>query len=422
MTIHSASHLDIIDCAACHVRKIGDEAWNTGGAVVDATGPDHEGRLTDHENDYVLRDMEENLCYTWQNGKVIPSSALTTIFYRDVCGTIDINNDGLGGGMDPPLMPDVLQINIDNSWTSMSMDTSGNVDNATIRNRLDTFSLALAPETIKLCAMVVPFKVTHNVSPAIYALGHNCNDCHNAAAGIFNGNYDLQGKDMTLTYTANSTTCALTKVNNGVDPTDFHFNVVTKLGNRAIPRQVFSAANNMPPVPRSYFLYEDDLTISSGGITSVKGTPVTYTTRAGWIAYLNGITPDARVWPDANVTVTGADAGPNAHGYGVGCNVTSAACVTQGYGADNNRTDGCNCTMIWEMYDATIFNSLDFEADDVGDGASYTWNFTDGTGQQTGRTVSHTFNTLGVIKVTLTVVDAWGIADPQMVLINVKRP
>ncbi len=417
MTIHSASHLDIIDCAACHVRKIGDEAWNTGGAMVDATGPDHEGRLTDHENDYVLRDMEENLCYTWQNGKVIPSSALTTIFYRDKNDSVDINNDGRGGGMDPPLMPDVLQIDIDNGWTTMSMDLSGNITEADIDTRILGLNAGLkAGANIKLCAMTVPFRVTHNVSPASYALGHSCGDCHGAAAGIFNGDYRLQGDAMTLSYNATAQTTLLTKVNTTNDATDVHGNMKTKLGNRSIPRLVFSGVDNMPPVNRSEFLYEDNLTKSSGGITDVDGG--THTTRTGWIAYLNGITEPTRTWPDANVTVTGEDAGPYDHGYGIGCDAGNATyCATNGIDDPD-----CNCTMVWDMYDATIFNSLTFTADDVGDGASYTWNFTDGTGQQTGRIVSHTFNTLGVIKVTLTVVDAWGIADPQMVLINVKRP
>ena len=83
----NGDHLDIISCSACHTRKLGhgptqDQIdadglvdadgisrsthhslyeWGTGGAMVDSTGPDAEGRLTDHENINTERLMENNL-------------------------------------------------------------------------------------------------------------------------------------------------------------------------------------------------------------------------------------------------------------------------------------------------------------------------------------------------------------------------
>jgi len=44
----NASHLDIIECNTCHVRKLDNYS---GAAMVDATGKDHAGRLADHENE-----------------------------------------------------------------------------------------------------------------------------------------------------------------------------------------------------------------------------------------------------------------------------------------------------------------------------------------------------------------------------------
>ena len=414
--VADASHLDIIDCSACHVRKISDEVWNTGGAVVDATGPDHEGRLTDHANEYVLRDMEENLCYTWQGGKIIASSALSTIFYRDKDDTgTDINNDGMLGGMDAPLMPDILQVDLDNGWTNISEDLAGIITPDDIQVRLNAMMTGLGSTSILLCNMTVPFKVTHNVSPAIYALGHSCGDCHGGSAGIFNGLYDLQGKHMDLSYNATQTT-PLTRVNPATtnDLTDVHFNLKNKTNTRSIPRVVFHGQGNMPPVDRSEFLYEDNLTISVGNIRSVEDT--VYTTRAGWVAYLNGITADPPTYPTANISVTGYSGTPYLHGYGIGCDVEAP-----GVDPDDPSTWG-SCQMVWDMIDCDVYDTLTFEATDVGPGATYTWNFADGGGQASGISVDHTFNLLGVCKVILTVQDMWGMVDQKMIEVNVERP
>lgn len=532
-----ASHLDIIDCAACHVRKIATGPWNTGGAVVDASGPDHDGRLADHENDYVYRDMQENLCYTWQGTKIIPSSVLTTIFWRDkddVAG--DVNNDGLIDGMDTPLMTHVLGIDMYNNATTMSEDNLGIIDSTVIAERiswltsdLDSYLGTTNSFVIKLCSMAVPFKVTHNVSPATYALGHSCNDCHNATAGIFNGPYALQGKHMDLSYDAAQVT-PLTWVNAKEATTDFHPNTKNKGATRSIACKPFSGgSDNLTAIDRSEILYETtfstrnkawttgsanitsvaidfsvpsklkglalaieatNATATSANVTRIKkvGSAVatvgalitdlgtfadgslfefevkddggnatrivpkagykirispststkglglinevwtaksvkgvdqnTYATRALWVAYLNGITDPGRTYPDANVTVSSNSTAGYAHGYGIGCDAGNAT-----YCYDNGIDDAsCNCTMVWKMWDVVIFNSLTFTADDVGPGAVYMWDWNDGTGRETGNPKTHTFNSLGVKKVTLTVVDAWGIADPEMVLINVKRP
>jgi hypothetical protein len=429
--VADASHLDVIDCAACHVRKISDEVWNTGGAVVDATGNDHVGRQADHENDWVIRDMNQNLAYQWQYGKVISTGVLTTVFWRNTDGNEDVNNDGVNGtaGIDTPLTTDVLAINLDNAWTNMSYDYEGNITEARVTTRIAEFNTEFGGTTaMKMCTLSVPFIVNHNVSAKGDALGHACDDCHSAGSdGLWNGDYELQGKLMDMSYTATTQATAFTKVNSKTQATDFHPNLKNKLGTRSIAVQPFSATGaNLDSVKRYELLYGGNFT-ADGNITSVNATSVTYTDRASWIAYLNGITDPGRTYPDANVTVGGADAGAYLHCYPnrAGCNAAnSTGCWRPG----NTERPGCNstdtsaCLTCWDMYDVTLFNSATFAADDVGAGAVYMWDWNDGTGQQTGNPVSHTFNSLGVKKVTLTVVDAWGIADPQMVLINVKRP
>ena len=95
-----------MDCSACHSRKISSSVWNTGGAVVDATGVDAAGRLADHENEFVDRNnMTDRTGLAWYGGKLIRVGLLNTMFYRDKNDVdFDANLDGRGGGMDALLM------------------------------------------------------------------------------------------------------------------------------------------------------------------------------------------------------------------------------------------------------------------------------------------------------------------------------
>jgi hypothetical protein len=447
MTINSASHLDVIDCAACHIRKIGDEAWNTGGCVVDATGPDLSGRLTDHENHYVLRNMEENLCYTWLDKKVVPASVLTTIFYRDIAGGFDANRDGGNAGMDALLMPDVLRIDIDNGWTNMAEDLLGTITESDIDARLNVFNLdtRMIGADIKLCAMAVPFRVTHNVSPAGYALGHSCDDCHGAAAGIFNGAYDLQGEHMNLSYNATTQTTGLTSVNSPAQSTDVHGNLKTKLGTRSIARRVFSGFDSMPPVDRSEFLYEDNLT-ASGNIKAVTSPYTVYTTRAGWVGYLNTLdTSGCACYPSAVASCTGPYNVQGLHGYGIGCNcgndtytyfdgdVSPTTGIVYGVNAtDDSDYEHCVAPSPWVIYEVKACQDINFHAEDVC-GGEYWWNFNDASGltnipgnsvsavSAVGQNVTHEFRDLGIFKVTLTVKNLYGNVDSQMIEVNVVK-
>jgi len=447
-TINSASHLDVIDCAACHVRKIGDEAWNTGGCVVDATGPDLSGRLTDHENHYVLRNMEENLCYTWLDKKVVPASVLTTIFYRDKndAAGFDMNRDGLAGGMDALLMPDVLRIDIDNGWTNMAEDLHGVITEADIDTRIAAFEgdTRLTGSDIKLCAMAVPFRVTHNVSPAGYALGHSCDDCHGAPVGIFNGTYELQGENMNLSYNATKQTTGLTSVNTPSQSTDVHGNLKNKMGNRSIARRVFSGVDNMPPVPRMDFLYEDDL--GGASIVAVNGT--TYNTKAEWIDYLNNIDVEAcSCYPTATATMVVDGDNVTAQGfrgYGIGCNCDNASdptCFPSDpgsiglHGAVYRVNGGVTCQDIWWIYEVQVCTDVTFHGDDDDcPGTEYYWNFNDASGltnipggssvsaiSAVGQDVTHEFRKLGLYKVVLTVKNLYGNVDSNMILVNVVK-
>ena len=73
------SHLDIMTCEACHVLKLSDRTdfANDGAAMVDATGPDAEGRLADHDNQYVRRNAG-TLALSWYKGKLLKTAYLTS--------------------------------------------------------------------------------------------------------------------------------------------------------------------------------------------------------------------------------------------------------------------------------------------------------------------------------------------------------
>ncbi|MBN2332507.1 MAG: hypothetical protein JXO50_05300 [Deltaproteobacteria bacterium] len=283
--VANASHLDIIDCAACHVRKIADPAtnpWNTGGAIVDATGADIEGRMADHENEYVHREMYDpdddatNITFSWLQGKIIATSVLNTVYWRDKNDVNhDVNADGRGGGMDTPLTTHVLAVNEVNGWTNLAEDNHGHITSTEIGARITALENGLPALTgkpgtpvIKISTMAVPFKVNHNIAPKQYAIGKQCTDCHGNTAdldsdgdgisngGIFNGAYTMQGVNMDMTNLATQVT-PLTKANSFEDVTDFHPNTKNKLATRTIPIKNWSGLTTMRAVDRSETLWEN---------------------------------------------------------------------------------------------------------------------------------------------------------------------
>ncbi len=304
----NASHLDIIDCAVCHVRKISTASWNTGGALVDATGKDADGRLADHENIYVSRFMYDNvndvtnLSYSWLNGKIIATSVLNTVYWRDKNDVNhDVNADGRGGGMDTPLMTHVLAVNMASGWAAMTSDLSGNIADADVATRISALEAALPGLTgkpnaphIKLTTMAVPFKVNHNVAPKQYALGKLCSDCHGAANGIYHGQYAMQGTLTNLNYNNATQGTPLTKANSFEDPTDFHPNTKNKTKTRTIPIRMFSNNTTMRPIDRAELLYEttfkarntawhdDSSPISSVSAIGFPGAGTTTFNTKGW--------------------------------------------------------------------------------------------------------------------------------------------
>jgi hypothetical protein len=421
-----SSHLDIVGCEACHISKLPNEPWNTGGAVVDASGRDHAGRMADHENQYVQRSIANNLVHQWQYGKVIPTSVLTTLYWRDKSPTFDANSDGYIGGavQDPPLTTHILAINNLHGWTTMTHDNMGIIDGTVLGERISALNTELKNYTsnstgtgnVKLCSLAVPFIVTHNVSPASYALGHACSDCHSASSdGLWNGNYQLMGDQMSLNATAGQLTL-FTKRNPENQITDFHYNLRNKSDSRVICIQAISDNDNATTVTRDQTLYEDNLTYG-GNYTGADGSGP-YTSGTAWVAYLNSINVSAcSCYPDANASATANATDIGLRGYGIGCNT--------GYGTVN----ATHCVMTpWDLYEVDACKTIGFHAEDVC-GGEYYWNFNDASGFEegtqfsvTGQNVTHEFRDLGIFKIVLTVKNLYGNVDSHMIMVNVVKP
>ncbi len=312
-----ASHIDIMDCSACHVSKL---RHYSGGGLVDATGEDHDGRLADHENFYVERDTYDHLALSWFNGKLLKASSLVTMFWRDKNDIdFDGNNDGRGGGMDAYLMNHVRNINEANGWTNITEDKLGRVEADDVVARATAFNTALQEElgvsdkTVKsmISTMGVLFKVNHNVSPKQESWGANgCCDCHAPAdsglgGGFFNGSYDVINHDM-LEVDLGDTRTPFTKVNGRTQKTDFHPNIKNKKGNRTVAVEISASGHIRADVTRDEFIYESTFlkptTAWSESIAS--SAAISFPTAAAQAANAKGWYVMIDVSSDNGVTVT----------------------------------------------------------------------------------------------------------------------
>lgn len=301
--VKDKSHLDILECSTCHVRKLGHGPtaaeggethgslyeWGTGGAMVDATGADEAGRLTDHENLYVERTMENNMALAWQGGKLIRANALNTMFWRDKNDTtLDINVDGQIGGMDAVNPSHLRDANKAAGLHALTADgvvdtTEIAAQRAAIMAYLPNVGIDPTGAALKLNFMGVMFKVNHNVNPASVAWGKGgCTDCHGADKGFYNGTYAINPRDLNFTYAATDVV-PLTMVN-GNQPSDFHPTLYAKASqgdNRSIPL-VIRGADRLRDIDLSEALWESTLRVP---IQTTQAGVVA--TRADYVDYLN---------------------------------------------------------------------------------------------------------------------------------------
>ncbi|QWV92401.1 PKD domain-containing protein [Geomonas oryzisoli] len=272
-----ASHMDIMDCTACHINKEFD-----GGAIVDGTGADAEGRVALHDEPQVARNMAGtagNALY-WNNGKLYGANLLTSSFVRDMNGMdtanggLDANNDGRNAGMDTLLQTHINDLNnavgatavtmhqeADGSWVNevevtallarISGDGTGTASTGSgtypgglkqllgINDAANTYKLIP-----KMSFLMVPFKASHNIartSKMAWGKG-GCADCHGTDKGFYNGAYPIKGNmdgtadgtNFNFRFMSNQVT-TFTKVNGLADITDSHPSVVTKKGDRTVP-------------------------------------------------------------------------------------------------------------------------------------------------------------------------------------------
>ncbi|BET59603.1 PKD domain-containing protein [Geobacter sp. 60473] len=278
--VATATHMDVLDCTACHTRKLQatvalyneDGSFRSyssfpisGGAMVDGTGKDEQGRLAVHDTETVARDMAENLGLYWNKGKLFLANMNSSIFWRDMNGNLDINNDGRGPGLDPLLQTHVARLNEQGGFHALTEEptitTSLIGDRITyIQNNIKPMLGSASTESpvMKLSMLTVPFKSTHNVSAARDAWGATgCGDCHKPGSGFWNGKIIITpNKDFPY---LGSQVASFTRAN-GTDPTDVHPANVNKAGSRSVAKTVLNTTAggnlNVDGIVKAETIYE----------------------------------------------------------------------------------------------------------------------------------------------------------------------
>jgi len=298
--VANASHLDIIECNTCHIRKLDNYS---GAAIVDATGKDHAGRLADHENEYLEKNMNDKLIHVWYNGKLSKASNSLTMFWTDKNDQRDANNDGRAFGLDPLLMTHVEQINSVNGWASISEDKHGVIAAADITARQTAFATAMDaklgltgdPIIPKLCIMGVPFNVDHGTSRKSESWGaKGCKDCHSPTSNFFSGAFAVKPDHMTMTWSSGQVV-PYTKVNSGKDMTSYHPAMVNKKEQRTLPINLAATGiTSLTTVERGKFMYEE----------TFKKPNTAWSGDAGVITGANFTLPSATYNPTSGVAGT----------------------------------------------------------------------------------------------------------------------
>lgn len=240
--IPDISHIELMDCTTCHVRKISSAVWNSGGALVDATGVDATGHLFDYSNPWVDRDnMQDRTTLAWQKGLLIRTNVLTTLFWRDGNDDdFDVNSDGRMGGLDPLLQTQVLAANAAQGWKAITANAAGQVTAALINQRVAALNSTLndwgnsgGQADVRMSLMSVPFKINHGVSPKVDSLGaQGCSDCHAPGAKFYSGAVSPIGDGSSIYW--DDDRVPFTLVNGKTQATDFDPRLRNKDGKRSI--------------------------------------------------------------------------------------------------------------------------------------------------------------------------------------------
>ncbi|PLX84871.1 MAG: hypothetical protein C0618_11030, partial [Desulfuromonas sp.] len=265
--VADGSHLDIISCEACHITKASEVphtmtdhdgntvnlTYATGGAFVDGSAPDHEGRLATHDTYEVSRPMYtdaggSNFGYTWaKDGKIHGGNMLTSLFWRDKNDvTYDVNVDGRAHGMDAVLPTHVLKNALTNTpdaghpaayglladGVSTGVEVADHITD--LKATLDTMTgITGKTQKLKLSWVTVAFTMSHQIEPAAEAFGAGgCTDCHGSDA-FYGGTIDMEGYGQ-FGFNADQTT-PMTKVQGGTEKTFGHPNMKDKFGFISIP-------------------------------------------------------------------------------------------------------------------------------------------------------------------------------------------
>ena len=324
--VPTASHVEMIACEACHSRK----GNFTGGAMVDGTGTDIEGRLADHENNNVTRqDMTNKNFMAWQGDRLTATNLSTSIFWRDKNDIdFDANNDGRGGGMDALLQTHVANINRANTYSQGprvgqplgALTQLGTVTAADIADHISAIDkdleyqlglkatpgdLNTRTHATRLSFMGVTFRTNHDISAKSSAWGSGgCGDCHKgstdpaiagtvgdtSAGGFYNGRFMVKGDTLNMSWTGGGVQVTpFAMVNGSTQKSDFHPGVKERSGVRSLAVQFASNGTTIRDIDRSEGLYETGFNARNTAFApSITGTAITLPVAApgttqGWL-------------------------------------------------------------------------------------------------------------------------------------------
>jgi mono/diheme cytochrome c family protein len=434
------SHIDIISCVACHVKK----RYAAARSVDYATGVGYYN-LVGALLDQVPGSQEVELAYSWRdnggskviNGQpnpdwrrqIFPFNYLTSSSWDDT-GGLDANGDGFNIGElngltvvvgDPIFQRTVKDrfafdyINADNNRVASGLSSGGvfgerggwsvaGLDGHVLFTQgaeIDAFQVAMATSGYvpRLTLEAQPFLVTHNVMPIrnvgagsgweTFALGapqrdtlgkvvsYGCGDCHGGSGGLFNGNINMLGKGRLI---SDDSEIPLTVSWNQVGDVK----ALARAWNRegTVQEIDFSGGNQTRDPERREFLGYD----------------------VARQAFLNNIVP--------------AD-------YGFGVDPVADIASINGISADSLPPDEVDWAKATSGPIAIDLDStVDLVAASAGTAGTfqYRWNINDEPGTLAGSTVEKSFKQPGLWTVLLTVIDEEGRLSQNLQKVNVVLP
>jgi hypothetical protein len=419
----TGNHLDILYCTSCHVRKryaagrlfdfsTGAEFYNFVGSPLTTIGDINAVPLAFTWKENTAKKVINGQPNPEWRRRIYPFNYVTAKYWNNN-SAVDANGDGFTTGMSnngtivagdpfflrtinnyftygvnpttnnriPTGLTGVPGLDTKTGWPVLSQEGGVTFTRPT---EIAAFQTRLQSNSYypQLVLEAEPYLLMHNVNSRLSSLGkkkadgsYGCSDCHGAAAGVFNGAYDLMGSGKDAN---NNTVSQAVSWNNATD-------VVTKA------------------------LYWD----RTGAQQSLSFSQSTADPLAPYA------TKNIQRWELLGYDAQKLSALNNMVPQKFGLGLTPQAII-------NAITDRDPVLLGTQIYvnEAVSLSAADaqvYQGAQVGS-ATYRWSFSDGSPSLTGQSVSKTFTTTGSKTIALTVVDEEGLSATSAVAVETVVP